>query len=195
MRLGAGRPALAVSALALAAFARIVPAAAGSTCDGSYAATLLQPLPTPMVVGLDVRDDSPANERLAARFLAGLREAGVTVGEPPNVVLHIGTLRVSGGGREQAGETYTPYSEWSGEEGGLQRDVPGVFGTPLATRTPAAAPLLTLRIEATAGQAPRIAWVVAIQCQIVGSDDGARAQEIGRAIGPALGQRVERRPL
>ena len=67
---------------------------ATSSCQGTYAATSLQPLPDQMVVDLDVRDRSQRNLMLADRFLKGVREAGVMVGQDANVLLHY----VSSGG-------------------------------------------------------------------------------------------------
>src|ERR1700761_1913169 len=61
---------------------------------GTYAATSLQPLPQPIVVELDIRDQSKRNLMLGDRFLAGVREAGVAVGQDANVVLHVTTSRL-----------------------------------------------------------------------------------------------------
>jgi len=166
-----------------------------STCNGTYAATLLQPLPTPMVVALDIRDDSPANVRMGDRFLAGLRDAGVAVGAAPNVVLHVATYRIIGTPKRPEDGEERSYSEMSGLGGGHQYEVPAVSGVPLVPRGPSAAPMLILRIEATEGQAQRTSWVASVQCQLIGTDDGQRAQDIGRVLGAVLGQRVELRPL
>jgi len=54
---------------------------------------------------------------------------------------------------------------------------------------------LFLRIDATEGTATRISWVASIQCRMVGSNEGRLAQDLGRILGGALGQRIERRPL
>ena len=56
-------------------------ASAAPSCQGTYAATSLQPLPDRVVVDLDIRDRSPRNLMLADRFLKGVREAGVAVGQ------------------------------------------------------------------------------------------------------------------
>ena len=79
-----------------AALAFVSTASALPTCQGTYAATSILPLPAKPLVDLDVRDRSPRNVRLATRFLAGLREAGVAVGGQPNVVLHVSTSRLGG---------------------------------------------------------------------------------------------------
>ena len=44
-------------------------ASATPSCQGTYAATSLQPLPGRVVVDLDIRDRSPRNLTLAERFL------------------------------------------------------------------------------------------------------------------------------
>ncbi len=134
--------------------------AAISSCDGTYSATLLHKLPTPMVVGLDVRDDSPANQRMAQRFLAGLREAGVTVGASPNVVLQISSrIRRGTPGAKEAGESDN--SGQSDMAGGLQPVGPEFSSD--TSRTPE--PLLSLRIEAAAGPDKQVAWWAAVQCK------------------------------
>jgi hypothetical protein len=186
----------AAIAAGLAAFGSIGAASAAPTCEGSYAATLLQPLPAPMVVGLDLRDDSPANRRLADRFLAGLREAGVTVGTPANVVLQIsmGYRNRFGDGQAEAGAG--PGTEnYSDLQGGLQPVAPDLPEDRLSSPGQAPQTLLTLRLEAAAGPTKQIVWSANVQCRIIGSDDGLRAQDIGRALGGAIGQRVDRRPL
>jgi len=189
---GPARRWVAAGAVAALACASIGGAAAMPACEGSYAATLIQPLPTPMVVGLDIRDDSPANRRMADRFLAGLGEAGIAVGTPPTVLLHITSYRRGGTLAQSGGEAESDYSDLSALKGGLRLGLPGM---PNAARPPPAQPLLILRIEATEAASPRTAWVASVQCRIVGTDDGERAQEMGKVIGGALGQRVERRPL
>ena len=69
-------------------------ASAARSCQGTYAATSLQPLPERVVVDLDIRDRSPRNLMLADRFLRGVREAGVAVGQDANVLLHVSTSRL-----------------------------------------------------------------------------------------------------
>jgi hypothetical protein len=53
------------------------------TCRGSLSATLLQPLPTSIVAGLDIHDRSARNLKLADRFMIGVRDAGIAVGPQP----------------------------------------------------------------------------------------------------------------
>src|SRR5215469_10457304 len=55
-------------------------AAMAWTSAGTYAATALQPLPSKVIVGLDIRDRSPRNLRLPDGFLTGVHDAGIAVG-------------------------------------------------------------------------------------------------------------------
>lgn len=171
-------------------------AAAMPDCTGTYAATLLQPLPASVVVGLDIHDRSSGNLKLADRFLAGVRDAGVSVGTPPNVLLHVSTALLGGTSGTPGNKSEKSYSELSGIEGGVHLSLPTMPDTHLAVRrAPPAMPLLVVRVDATEGSATRIAWVASMQCRMTGTDEGQLAQELGRVVGGALGRRVERRPL
>jgi hypothetical protein len=64
--------------LALGAMVWCGGASGTPSCEGTYAATSLQPLPERVVVDLDIRDRSKRNLMLADRFLSGVRQAGVT---------------------------------------------------------------------------------------------------------------------
>jgi hypothetical protein len=170
-------------------------ASAAPSCQGTYAATSLQPLPERVVVDLDIRDRSPRNLTLAERFLGGVREAGVAVGQDANVLLHVSTSRLgetSSGATRGAERTYSELGGLAG--GGMRPRLPPLPTTGMrASRSaPAAQPLLVLRVDATEGKSTRIAWIATLQCQMTGSDDGGVAQELGRVIGGALGKRVER---
>ncbi len=170
-------------------------AAAMTTCEGTYSAMALRPLPAAIVVGVDIHDRSPENLRLAERFLAGIRKAGVAVGPGPNVLLHVGTSRynlpLGGGGR---GARNLP--ELSGLRSGMEVGLPTMpdtrFGTPRPVSSP---PPLNLRVDATEGQKPRISWTVVVQCRRLGADNGALAEDLGRLIGGALGRRIDPGPV
>ena len=185
-----------VAAVVFVALAWASTASAMSSCEGSYAATPLHPLPQHIVVGLDIHDASPRNQRLADRFLAGVREAGVVVGAEPNVLLHVNSSRLNEAlagpsrGQEQS------YPELTGMQGGAAPTLPAIPSDRLtAPRTPRAPSMLILRIDATEGHDPRISWVASVQCRFVGADEGQRAQDLGRLIGAALGKRIERSPI
>jgi hypothetical protein len=182
-----------------AVFLAVAPAsiaAAMPTCEGTYTAMSLRPLPEHIVVGIDVRDRSPRNLMLAERFLAGIGYAGVEVGPEPNVLLHVGTS----GFQQPLGRSDGSYvrgrPELSGLQGGMQISPPAIpntrFGTPRPVPSP---PPLNLRVDATEVKATRISWTTVVRCQRIGADDGALAQDLGRAIGAILGKRIDPRPL
>jgi hypothetical protein len=180
----------AIAAVEILAVALAGPAAAMTTCEGTYSAMALLPLPAAIVIGVDVHDRSPENLRLAERFLAGIRKAGVAVGPEPNVLLHVGTSRYNLplGSREARN-----LPELSGLQGGVEVGLPAMpdtrFGTPRAVSSP---PPLNLRVDATEGQKPRISWTAVVQCRRTSADNGALAEDLGRLIGGALGRRIDR---
>lgn len=164
------------------------------SCEGTYAAESLRQLPPGMVVGLDIRDPSPEHLGLAQRFLAGMRTAGVTVGAQPSVLLSISSTRLDTSDQQPGGAAQVN-PDHSNLEGGFQFGLPAMPTTNLtAPATPPAPPLLIFRVEAKEPQEARISWVANVQCQMIGIDDGARAEDLGRVIGAALGQRIDRRP-
>ena len=171
-------------------------AAALPNCEGTYAATPLQPLPAGVSVGLDIHDASPENQRLAQQFLAGMGSVGVAVGGQPTVLLHV-TASILGGGSSRSSygaEEY--YPGLSAFQGGMNPAPPVIpRSSPLTQRSAPAASLLIVRIDATEAQSTRVSWVASVQCQRTGGDDGQLAYELGRVIGATLGQRIERRRL
>ena len=170
-------------------------ASATPSCQGTYAATLLQPLPERMVVDLYIRDRSRRNLMLADRFLRGAREAGIAVGPDANVLLHVSTSRLgetSAGAARGAEGTYSELGGLAG--GGMRPELPPMpaTGTRASRPAPTAQPLLVLRMDATVGTDTRSAWIASAQCRMTGSDEGDVAQELGRVIGGTLGKKVER---
>ena len=170
-------------------------ASATPSCQGTYAATSLQPLPERMVVDLDIRDRSRRNLMLADRFLRGAREAGIAVGPDANVLLHVSTSRLgetSSGATRGAERTYSELGGLAG--GGMRPELPPMpaTGTRASRPAPTAQPLLVLRMDATVGTDTRSAWIASVQCRMTGSDEGDVAQELGRVIGGTLGKKVER---
>src|SRR6185312_10794386 len=89
-------------------------------------ATPLQPLPTRVVVGLDVRDASPEHQRLAARFLAGVQRAGRKTGPQPTVVLHLTISSLDGGTGVSNREPERGIAGLSGLQGGVQPSLPAM---------------------------------------------------------------------
>jgi hypothetical protein len=171
-------------------------AAAMPTCDGTYSAMALRPLPAHIVVGLDIHDRSRRNLMLAERFLAGIRKAGVAVGPAPTVLLHVGSSSFNGPLAGAEGRMDRNYPEFSALQGGRQLGLPAIpdtrFGTPRPVPSP---PPLSLRVDATEGQMARISWTAVVQCRRTGSDEGALAEDLGRVIGGALGRRIDPGPV
>ena len=78
-------------AVALTLLLSPVAARAQNACSGTYAATLIQALPQPNVVALEVFDNSPENLRLGGKFTDGLRQAGVALDGAPTSRLRLNT--------------------------------------------------------------------------------------------------------
>jgi hypothetical protein len=145
-----------------------------------------------MVVDLDIHDQSKRNLMLADRFLRGVREAGVAVGQDANVLLRVSTSRRGATSSGTARGSERNYSELGGLAGGGLRPRLPATGMMASRSALVAQPVLVARVDATAGKDTRIAWVASMQCRMTGSDEGRLAQELGRVIGGALGKRVER---
>lgn len=191
-----GRCGLTVTVAGMLAIGLASGATAMPTCEGTYAAQLLRPLPAHIVVGLDIHDPSADHLRLAERFLAGIRGAGVTVGPQPNVLLSITSSRLDISSTQPAGGAEQNYQGFTGLQDSYQQGLPTIPDSHLTTpSSPPAPPLLIFRVEATEGKAASVSWVANVRCQMVGTDDGARAEGLGRAIGSALGRRIDRGPL
>jgi hypothetical protein len=168
------------------------------TCRGSLSATLLQPLPTSIVAGLDIHDRSARNLKLADRFMIGVRDAGIAVGPQPNLQLHVDMSVLGKSGSPPSRMVERNYPELSGLRAGSQAalaPMPSVGLSTATRRAPPTTPMLFLRIDATVDTESRISWVASVQCQMTGTDEGLLAQQLGRIVGGALGQRIERRPL
>jgi hypothetical protein len=182
--------------IALIAIAWSGSASAMGSCRGTYAAFLLHALPPRPVVALDVRDVSARNQRLADRFLAGMRQAGVATGTDHNVTLDVTTSQImetaSGPGRRPERRV----AGLSALQSGNLRSRPAMPSNRI-TAPPAgpAAPTLDLRVDARSRNETRVSWFASVQCRATGTDRGQLAQDLGRVIGSALGKRIERRSL
>lgn len=170
-------------------------AAAMPTCEGTYAAELLRPLPAPIVAGLDIHDPSPEHLRLAERFLSGLRDAGVTVGPRPNVLLSISSSRIAMAPAQSGGSSEQTSPEMFDLRGGFQLGLPKISDALRGTSGAPPPPMLFFRVEASEAGAARVSWVANLRCRMIGANDGARAEELGRVIGGALGKRIDRGPF
>jgi hypothetical protein len=182
--------------IALIAIAWSGSASAMGSCQGSYAAFLLHALPQRPVVALDVRDNSPRNQRLADRFLAGLRQAGIATGTDPNVTLHVTTSQIieTAGRSGQRAERRS--AGLSALQSGNLRSRPAMPANRITAPPPGrASPLLDLHVDAIRRNETRVSWSATLQCRATGTDQGQLAQDLGRVIGSALGKRIERRSL
>ncbi len=160
-------------------------------CDGTVAATSLQAIPEHPTVGLDVRDNSPQTQKLAQRFIAGLRLAGVTVESKPNVLLYVTGSTLDGGSGHGGGSART-YSDLSVLNGGKMPKPPPMPSEQLrGRRTSPQVPMLSIKAQATVSGSDRVGWVALIQCKRTGSNDGQFATELGQLVGGILGKRVE----
>jgi len=186
----------AIFGIALIVIAWPGSASAMGSCQGTYAAFLLHALPARPVVALDVRDASPRNQRLADRFLAGIREAGVATGSVPNVTLHVTASQnietARGSARRPERRSAGLSALQSGNLRGRQAMPAGRITAPRAGR---ASPLLDLHVEARRANETRVSWWASLQCRATGTDQGQLAQDLGRVIGSALGRRIDRRGL
>jgi hypothetical protein len=179
---------IAAAALALIVAGVVAPALAAESCRGTYSATLIQPLPKPLVVGLIVRDDSPRNLTLAAKFKAGMQHAGVSVNGAPTARLSL-TVALTGGMADAAPVASDDDSfSWIG--GGVQLQAPDQsrFGRPSQTVRPMT---VQLRAEVRAAAGGPVAWVATLRCAMRGDDEQKLAYDIGTAIGRAMGRRVD----
>ena len=167
-----------------------LPGWAIDSCSGTYSATLLRPLPSPLVVGLVIQDDSPRNIDLAARFNAGLQKAGIAVTGAANVQL---TLRVTLSNDASLGDAApVPSSDSSSSwwNGGANLQLPGQSRFGGNRQSPA---LVTVRLRAEIRRSPTepVAWVGTLRCAMQGSDEQQLAYDIGTVIGGAIGQRAD----
>nr|WP_294524207.1 hypothetical protein [uncultured Rhodopila sp.] len=166
-------------------------AMAMQSCNGTVAATSLQVIPEHPTVGLDIRDNSPDTQKLAQRFVAGLRLAGVAVESKPNVLLYVTGSTLDAGSGPDGGSART-YSDLSVFSGGKMPKLPPMPSEQFrGSRTPPSLPMLSIKAQATVSGSDRVAWVALIQCKRTGPNDGKLATELGQLVGGILGKRVE----
>ena len=171
-------------------------AAAMPSCEGTYAAESLRPLPARIVVDLDIRDPSPDHLRLAKQFLAGMSDAGVVSGPKPNVLVSIRSSRLDTSLNQPGGGTQPNYPGFSGLQDSIHQSLPAMPDSHLGTTSsPPPLPTILFHVEATEPNAAHASWVANVQCRMTGTDDGALAEDLGRVMGGALGRRVARGAL
>ena len=198
--LAAGCAALAMGAA--------MPARAMDNCAGSFSATLLRPLATPTVVGLDLSDSSDVTARLAQAFTGGMQEAGVTVSGAPDVLLRVSYQVVGQGGSTLGGQVQNPasdpntgWSNWSGGqsaalEGGISLALPDIPNSDMFNpQQTAQSGLLMLRVEARNNGIGAPVWIGVLQCTVRNSDSVALARQLGYVLGGALGKEIGSAPM
>lgn len=169
-------------------------ALASQVCQGTYVTAAFQPLPKLVTVEVAVRIPSPRNQELARDFLAGVRKAGVAVSSPATIVLHVSTSLVSsasdqavGGGRQ---------TDFFGTQGGIKLRLPempskGITSPPSSPPLP----LRSIRVDATVRSTGQTVWLASVQCQMIGTDEGQLARDLGQLVGKTLGKTTQREPF
>jgi hypothetical protein len=181
------------------------------SCSGEISAALLQPLPAPTVIALDLRDSTPVNVSLSNAFTNGMREAGAPVGTAPTVKLIL-TYQVLGQGGGSGGSgpgsnpgladsSRTGWSSWAGNsqtwlQGGLSAALPDLprydmFSPQQAVQSA----LLVVRAEAHDARTNAIDWIGSVQCTMQSVDNQTLAYQLGYVIGGNMGKRVSRAPI
>jgi hypothetical protein len=178
------KPALGCIGLLLAA-AIAARANAAGTCAGTIETSLLHPLPKPMVVmGATSMGNSP-NPELTRRFVEGLQQAGVIVGDEGNVTLNIAvSVTAPHNGSNVVTGQYEGFDWVSGEPVAAGQRIPGIRSTNLSMSA-----VLADNVAITQS------WLATIDCQVQTDDPGALAEDIGVLIGRAFGSNQERKRI
>lgn len=158
---------------------------AAGTCTGTIETALLHPLPRPMVV-MSARSmsDSPGGE-MTRRFMEGLQEAGVTVGDEGNVTLNLATsVTAPLNGSNVVSGRYEGFNWVSGDPMAAARRIPGLPSTNLSMSA-----VLADNVANTQS------WLATIDCQVQTDDPGALAKDLGVFIGRAVGSNQQRKRI
>lgn len=171
-----------------------VPAAGAEGCAGSIAATLIHPLPQPVIVALDPRDDAPESRARAAQFMQGLRDGGAKLDGTPTVSLGIAYSFIGLDSDRPAAPPRDSYTDFGGLAGGMNPALPAE--TRLRLRPPSHPhdPVtLVLRADLTRHGATQVLWVASLQCQLSEQEATSLAYDLGRLIGGSIGRTMARR--
>ncbi len=176
---------LAWAAGLLLSVATTVQAQAAGTCAGTIQTSSLHPLPQPMVVSGATSVANSANPELTKRFVEGLQRAGVTVAdEGGNVTLNIAVSVTAPRGSDVKSGQYEGFDWVSGEPLAAGQHVPGIRSTTLA-----------MSAVLSDNTAITQSWLATIDCQVRTDDPGALAEDLGYAIGRAVGSNMDRKQL
>ncbi len=163
----------------------MVRADAAGTCAGTIQTSSLHPLPKPMVVSGATSVANSANPELTRRFVQGLQRAGITVAEEDgNVTLNIAVSVTAPRGSSVKSGQYEGFDWVSGEPIAGGQMVPGIRSTTLALSA-----VMSDNVAITQS------WLATIDCKVRTDDPGALAEDLGYAIGRAVGSDMERKPL
>ena len=148
------------------------------TCSGKLSANVISPLPTPPVIRVHITDASSANISLGERFKAGMTAAGAKLADNGVLTMELATSITGATDASGAAGMVSP-------EFGLVGRMP-VGGEP---------PVLTMSISLMDTTLAQIDWIAYVNCKIKVADLGDVAQDLGFAIGRAIGQTFPPRPL
>jgi len=154
---------------------------AAGTCRGKIETSLLHALPRPMVV-MSARsmNDSPSRE-VTRRFVEGLQEAGVAVGDYGNVTLNLATsVTAPRNGSNVVSGRYEGFNWVSGDPVAAGQRIPGLPSTNLSMSVVLADNLANTQ-----------SWLATIDCKVETDDPGALAKDLGVLIGRAVGSNQE----
>ena len=148
------------------------PALAEEACDGSIQASVLQPLPSPLVVTVENLRNTPNAPKAEASFIDGLRSAGVKVEPDAENVLRL-TFLITSTGTAELPHEYTDFS-WTA--------VPGAASGP--------PPTITVTVGLGGRTRPNLSWVASLACQVNTTDPTMLAQQLGQVIGEVLSKQL-----
>jgi hypothetical protein len=158
---------------------------AQSLCTGTLRASMVHPLPKPLVVGTERSLQDTANPELAQRFANGLQNAGVTLGDGGNATLSMAVSVVaSASGTSVTSGTYKGFEWMSGKPVGTAGAAPGLRSA-----------ALSISVIVTDNVAIAQAWIATVDCRVQTDDPGALAEFLGNMIGRTMGQNIDRKAV
>jgi len=161
-----------VFAAALLLGAPAAPAWAGSACQGTYMASVMQKTPLPMPITYVAAE---GNAKLGEAFVNGLRDAGGVIDPASRLRLALVFTVATPASGPMQGRVYNNFS-WADEKGSFQ-DV--------------SASVINLTGQVMDINSFAYVWIVSAQCTVKVSDTSAVAGELGALIGRSLGRDVQ----
>ncbi len=172
------RTALLSAVVATLLIGSVSPSQGAEFCRGNISGSPLRPIAKPIVVSLAHQLDTTANPELAKLFLAGLKEAGVSV-----VPVGQGTTSLD--------LSFLLH----GKRKGTYHDLTWMRGSPASGEVKSAlqGSHIDLTIYARDAASKSLVWTGVIACTIQTDDGGAFAEGLGAAVGRSLGQSIPKR--